>query len=137
MYEKSNSFVSIFAIECQFFPNNFIRDENWKLACSITWTIFFETPFLDYLSMCPWAITIKAIKIFSTSILLVLGFKGVTKSGFLLIQALISNTSSKATTHSLKISNDLPHIEESISTDGKKPAPKVGPCGYLTAMVQS
>ena len=51
---QSNSFVSKFVAICQVFeitPSGCTL-WSWKLACLITSTILFETPFIRFLSMC-------------------------------------------------------------------------------------
>ena len=58
MYKKSNSFVYKFVVNCQVFeitPSGCTL-WSWKLACLITWTIPFETPFFRYLSMCGYSL---------------------------------------------------------------------------------
>ena len=53
MYKNSNSFVYKFVVNCQIFEitTSGCTLRSWKLACLITWTILFETPFFKYLSM--------------------------------------------------------------------------------------
>ena len=53
MYKKSNSFIYKFVVNCQVFqitPSG-CTQWSWKLACLITWTVLFETPFFRYLSI--------------------------------------------------------------------------------------
>ena len=54
MYKKSNSFVYKFVVNCQALERTLTGCTlwSWKLACLITWTILFKTPFFRYLSMC-------------------------------------------------------------------------------------
>ena len=54
MYKKSNSFLYKFVVNCQIFEITLSGCAlwSWKLVCSITWTILFETPSLRYLSIC-------------------------------------------------------------------------------------